>query len=711
MFKRIIFYLIFFSSLYGEDSPFTKGVTVDLREPEYSEGVLKTNKGGVVKGPDLRMQARNIIYTRKLIDGQPVMTIEAEGDLLVEFGEYLFVGERLEYDFQTHTGILYKGRSTADFWYFGGATIYLQEDGSYFVEEAFFTTSENYHQDWQIRAERAVLVQQRFLTAKNVQFRILNVPLFWLPSFRADLNSIFDSPIRYTIRWGGRKGTRIGLQYEFFSWRRFKAVVRLDYRTKRGLGFGLETYYQSEDHRESLETINYIAQASSLIHPDEKVRYRFQGVYSNLLLDDTVTVDLTWDKISDLDMPSDYDDRGLEIDYAYRTELDVRREAPDWIVNFATRVRVNDFQTIKQELPSLTAHWRPYNLGSSGIISDTQIQTSYLDFKYATHLEKVHDFNSSRIGLIHKYYRPYRFGGATLTPTAGLVAVNYGNSPSHHARWVALGLFDLNLNTRLHKYYGNYKHVLIPYANYNFYTYPTTNPHDHYIFDIDDGWYRLNRLRLGFQQNFYFKDEVGSIHRLFMADIWTNLFFKTETIPYFIYNIYGNFVANLSPRWRQMVQCAWDIHRNDLAYFNIRNDWTLSTHFAISLEYRHRYPFDWRKVDRDNFILESFHSPHRLLHSSLSDRRDTLLIHSFYRFDPNWALEFECRQGWNRKHEPSYTEFEIDLLGTLRSAWQVKVFYCHRVNTGENRFAINFSIGLNRPDRYPCEPIVPCLEY
>src|SRR5438105_3748933 len=84
---------------------FAKGITVDLREPEYCDGVLKTEKGGVVQGPDMRLQARKIVYTRKIVDGKPLLTVEAEEDLMVEFGKYLFVGSRLEYDFQNHQGI------------------------------------------------------------------------------------------------------------------------------------------------------------------------------------------------------------------------------------------------------------------------------------------------------------------------------------------------------------------------------------------------------------------------------------------------------------------------------------------------------------------------------------------------------------------------------------------------------------------------------
>ncbi len=702
----------FVSALSPKDaeSLFAKGIVADLREPEYSEGVLTTECGGVVTGPDIRIQAQKIVYTRKVVEGVPILTIEAEGDLMLEFGEYVFVGSRLEYDFQTKTGVVYDGRTSVPPWYFGGAAIYLLEDGNYYIQEGFITTSESRENDWQIETKEATLCNEQFLRARHVKFRFLGVPLFWLPSFSADLDSIFDSPIRYSLRWGGRQGTRFGMLYEIFSWRRLKTFMRLDYRINRGLGIGFETYVHSEDRKEQFETINYIAQDSSIVHPHERIRYRFQGIYNNLLCDDCLSLNLSWDKLSDEDMPTDYNDRGLELDTAGRTQLHVRYEDEAWVSNFLARVRINSFQTVLQELPTLETQWLPLNLGYTGIISDTKASTSYLDFKYANGLVDVHDYSSSRLELRQKFYRPFYFNYFTLTPQAGGLAIFYGNSPSGNERWAALGQFGANLTTRLHRYFGEcHKHVLAPYLNYTYYTFPTSSPDEHFIFDINDGWYRLNTMLIGLQQNFYHKNARGCVNRYLFADIFAYSFFDTKTVHAAVPKIYGKVIFHTLPILRHRIETAWDIQRNKLDHLNCAVGWTLSSDMAIALEYRHRDAYDWRKVDKFNFILDSFRPVHELIHSSLSDRRDTLLMHFFYRFLPNWAFQFESRQGWNRRFEPKYTEFELDVLTTLRSAWKLKLYYRHRVD--DDRFAINISVGLSRPDWVSCEEIIPCLEF
>ncbi len=167
-----------------------QGITVDLRNPEFSNNILRTEQGGVVTGPNVRIQARKIIYTRTIENELPVLMVEAEGDLILEFGEYMFVGDRLEYDFQEKTGILYNGRTGVGPWYFGGERIRLNSDGSYTIYDGFVTTSENYHIDWQISSTEATLVDHRYLSAKNVQFRFVSLPLLWIPSFKINLDSL-----------------------------------------------------------------------------------------------------------------------------------------------------------------------------------------------------------------------------------------------------------------------------------------------------------------------------------------------------------------------------------------------------------------------------------------------------------------------------------------------------------------------------------------
>ncbi|MBA3816217.1 MAG: LPS assembly protein LptD [Parachlamydiaceae bacterium] len=693
-----------------EEDLLAKSVTVDLRSPTYSEGVLITECGGVITGPDFRIQATKITYTKKNKKGESVYTIEAEDDLMMEFGEYFFIGKRLEYDFKTKIGVIYEGRTMAEPWYFGGEKIVLCADGSYILYNGFVTTSTNYCNEWEVTSEEASLCEGRYLSARNVQFRLFKVPILWLPKLQINLDDIYDAPVKYSVRLWGRQGPRVGITYQLFSWNRCKTFVRLDYRFNRGLGAGIETRYQSVDHKTNLHTINYVAMDSSLIHPNERIRYRFQGVFDTKLMNDTVSVDLSWDKLSDKSMATDYKDKGLELDTAGRTQLLIRRQEERWITNLFSRVRVNSFQSLKQELPTLENTWHPFELGQTGIISDTLFKASYLDFVYGSNLKHVHNFASSRFELSPKVYRHLNFGNLNITPEIGGVTIIYGNSPHNaDAKWLAIGKAGCEVNTHLTRVFRNYKHVITPYASYNYYTYPTVSPNDHYIFDIEDGWYRLNMMRFGLSQSVFGRASNGLVERKIFADIYGNAFFDTRTIHAVVPKVYADVVFKVHPCLKHTLETAWDFSRNQLDHYNIRTEWTINDDLALSAEYRHRDAYDWRKADHTNFILDSYRSISQLRHSLLSDRRDTFLLHLFCRLHPNWAIEFESRQGWNRMFEPKYTEFEIDLLATLRSSINLKLAYQHREN--DDRIAVYFNIGLKRPDAEKACNVIPYLDF
>jgi hypothetical protein len=729
-------------------SIFSQGIKVDLRNPSYSEGVLSTDCGGVITGPDIRIQAKHIIYAKK--KNENIFNVTAEEDILFELGEYIFAGDRLEYDFNTKTGVIYNGRTMVEPWFFGGEYVYLYADGNYQMVNAYITTSPGENHDWAIHVEEANLIDRHYLIANDVKFNIFGLPVFWLPSFKTDLDMIFNSPIRYSIKWGSRQGHRFGMIYEIFSWNQWRTFLRLDYRLKRGFGGGFETYYNSLDNKTNLETITYVARDSPIIHPKQRFRYRFQGIGNTLLMNDKISVHLSYDKISDIDMPTDYNDRGLALDTAGRTELLIRREEKNWISNMIIRKRINAFQTLKQELPTLETSWRPYVLPKTGIISDNVLKVAYLNFVYGNNQLYVHNYKSSRIEFSPNFYRNFRFNEVNITPEIGGIFIVYSNSwkdndkhiesscihqesknDKGYAKYLCLGKFSCNINLDFWRRYNHFKHVITPFVQYDYYTMPTVSPSSHFIFDIEDGWYRLDMMKFGMQQSIYQKQSNGLISRPLYTNVYANAFFDTHTFAETIPKVYADIVFNSFSCLRHSLYTCWNFNKNLLDYYNFRTEWTISADLAVAAEYRHRSAYDWRKADHTNFILDSFRSISELHRSQLSDRRDTLLFHIFYRFHPCWAFQFESRHGWNRekrfkrdllncteclkealknfKSDPNYNEFEIDLIGKLPSALNFKLSYQHRED--DDRLSVYMSIGMKRPElASPCN-IIPCLGF
>lgn len=693
----LVFLLVLFAKGFSQESSqedFPEDFTIDLRNPVYSEGVLTTEEGGIVTGPRLRIQARHIKYTKKKNDKEILFTLEAEGDLLIEFGDYIFVGERLYYDLKNHQGTLFQGKTAVLPWYFGGDEIELRSDGSYVVRNGFVTTSERDEPEWALSAKNIELSDQKYLTAQGIYLRFGDIPFLYVPSLHTNLNSIYDYPIRYRFRWGGKQGPRFGLTYEFLSWENLKLFLRFDYRITRGPGGGIEIRYSCEARKIQFQSINYVANDSSVFNLREKLRYRFEGFYEQYLNEDRTRIQLSWDKISDIDMPTSYVDKDFYYATTKPTEFEIRHQERDWISHFYVHVRVNNFQTIKQELPTFRLNVRPLSLGQTGIICEHTAEVSFLDFKYANNLPDVDDYHSARLEYRPFFYRPFTFGHVTFTPQLGGGLIFYGNSPNGESQWLSIATTGADLQTQLYRFYGPTKHIAIPYLSYRYCAAPTVKPNEHYIFDISDGLYRLNYFTFGCRNNLYQKRD-SSQKQLLFADFYAHAFLNTNTIHQTIPKAYARIIYFASSSIKHTFDSAWNIEHHQLDYFNYRLDLTLNADFAVSGEYRHRDAWDWRKVDQDNFFLDTYRSEEQLRHSPLSDRRDTLLFHCFYRFHPSWAIEFASRQGWNRKSQPNYTEYEINVMTTIQTAWNLTFSYQHTQN--DDRIAVFMNVGLRKP--------------
>lgn len=678
---------------------FEQGVTVDLKNPEFESGVLRTSEGGVVTGKDIRIQAEKITYTKQ---GEQTHTLLAEGNLRVDYGTYTLVGDSIAYDFVHGIGIIFNGRSGSPPWYFGGDEIYLYYNGELEVYNGYITTSESIHPAWEIKTKRIFLDQNHYVMARNIQFRFFNTSIFWLPSFRTNIDTIIDNPIRYRIRYSGKQGVRLGMTYQVINWDTFRANLRFDYRINRGPGFGVETYYLSPDCRQSFKTINYIANDPSIERPNSLTRYRMEGIYYYNIIDNHLTIRGSYDKLSDKYMARDYYDRGLDLKTAHRTYFNIRGQIDNLLVtNLATQLRVNDFQTVKQELPVLNTTLHPISIGNTRIIAEGFLKLGVLDFKYADDVTDIPDYNAVRVQLGSHYYRPIHSGPFTITPEAGHLMMYYTKSQNLGEQLLNVADLSTEIKTGLYRNYGCISHTFEPYSAYHFISSPISDPDQHDIFDISDGIWKLNLMKFGFRNLLYCNLPNCRFMPTLVADTYSYAFFDTptikRTIPRYYFDVSWHPYSNL----RHKLSSAWDAERGIIDHFNLRMEWTATPKLAIAAEYRHRSAWAWRKSDYSDFILDSFVNEQALRDSLLSDRRDTLLLHIFYRYNPSLAFQFRQRHGWGRRDnqpdtsEPNYTESEFDTLINLPGAWNMRFSYRNKEN--EHRVAVYFSLGIDKP--------------
>ncbi len=233
------------------------------------------------------------------------------------------------------------------------------------------------------------------------------------------------------------------------------------------------------------------------------------------------------------------------------------------------------------------------------------------------------------------------------------------------------------------------KHHIQPYIRYIQHTKPSVKPADHYIFDIQDGLYRTNIVRFGLRNFLYTKN--ARVLRKFSMDLYANAFIHNRGIHDRIPRLYYHLIWNHRPNISYILQTGWDISRHRFDHLNLRNEWTVNENLAFALEFRHRSAYSWRKVDKDNFMLDFEKDEKELRESAISDRRNTFLAHCFLRFTENNSLELRTRQGWKRRHQHRYSEYEVTFMTLLRETIACRFSYQFRED--DHRFSIGVTYG------------------
>jgi hypothetical protein len=652
---------------------------VQLKNPLFSGGTISSDEGGVISGPDIRIQAQHISYTHKTENGLQIKKVHAKGNLLLEYEGKIFVGEELDYDLGSKTGLMKKGRTSTDYWFIGGEEIELLPDGSFWVSQAYLTTVESQDPWWQIHSSKIDVNDESLLKAKGIKIRFFNIPIFWIPSFKFDLKLVREPPIRYKFVWDQILKQKISMRYELYSTETFSLFGRLDYRFKRGPGGAIETDYQSLDKVTHFQTKNYVAHDKTIADQHTNKRYRFQGLIDTSWRDEKTKLHLSYDKMHDDKMPQDFKDDDFEVNTQKRTILWVSHFTDNIASHFTLQPRINNFQSINQQLPLVSIGIRPFPLGTSGVICQNYFSAGYLNYIYAKGLaDELPTSRAGRFESRNTLYKRFDMGPVSLTPWAGFIGLFYTNTQKDHAAGQAVGSYGLRLSSSLYRHYPTLLHKMEPYLEVRGLTSPTTPSSHHYIFSIDDGLAKQNLIRPGLKQLFY--PTSSSLLPDTSVDLYTNIYLGSTAFHRGIPKLYVTCDCKY-PSWLISTDIVYNMQENLFDRTNFRSAWTLSEDAALTFEFRHRSKFDWRKSDYDNYILDIARPIDELLRSPLSDGRNTYLTKLQFRLSPLWTCYLESHIGTGRKNDPNYYAYEAKLSVLLTGRWQVEFGYKYSPST------------------------------
>lgn len=672
-------------SLFAGPS-FEEGLDIKLQDAVYGDGIISTESGGIIKAKNFFLQAKVLKYIRTEKNGVSIHKLTAQGQLFARYLGQCYLGDRAELDLAEGKLTIWNGCTQSGMWFAGGSCVEISTDGTIHFTDGYITTSENERNDWSVTADSASIAKDKQLSAENVSFKFVKTPLFWVPYFSSNLNQLEEGPFRYRARIGGGEGVRLGMSY-LFRTGPFKHRALLDYSFKNGWGTGLVSHYVNSEQQAKFDSLNYVAQGKH--HKWDPLRYRVQGHYTQFMNSSGVHFDGTYDKLSDRGMRRDFSDHALSDPRPGLTEAAFWKQDEDWLARLNGRVRINNFQTVKQELPLFTAGLRTQRLGVSPFLIENRFKTGYLSYVYAHGIPSVHNFASSRTELDQRLFTTVPCTPVVLTPSIGYRLIHYSSSPQHDARLQAIGDLGLEAKTRFVRAGSQ---IVEPYADLRCLTSPLVKPGRAYIFDIDDGWDRVNVVRYGVRSWWWIPSKAFDFQQKLFCDLYTRSFFQTRHLSRTPYKLWLDTTWDATPWLSWKFSPAWDFPHNRLDHFNITMRNTLSSNLALVIEWRQRSAYAWRKLDIDNYVVDAARSPHHLRHSQMSDARKTLISSLFWGITPACDFELSLYEGWRPVHPHRYHYYEVSLMTLLRGALRVKVTYQTRPG-GPTGFYISVALG------------------
>lgn len=657
----------FYSFCSNSPVPFThssEGYNFELILPQYTGEGMFTTTGGVVWSEGLRLQARSI---RQWSNPQGEMVLQASGDLMLFYNGYLLIGETLDYNLSKHEGVLYDGVLSSSGWYIGGSKVKLHADRAISLDKAWLSSDPQKDGGWKISASQVHISSKKHLKIKNISFRVLGIPLFYLPRMTTNQDRSARSAVEYAVVWKGQRKRKASVRYHFYKKADVNLWTRLDYHIGRGPGIGLDGRIGSG--KNLYELANFASRDGSLLKSEMTTRYRFKGHYRRRL-SSTAQFDLHYDRYSDYDVPSDYAFSEFDRRLAGKTRALIKQRKETFLHQLTYRVKINPFQTVKKELPSyyLTPH--PIHFSSHKLIPKwlhlhSHWRAEYLTYDFRTRTD-FSNYHSIRLLNHISGYTPFQLGPLCFNPCAGWKIVAYNQTPKKQSQLIFVPTATIHAQLSWLKP-AACSHSLTAYSSAEYVGKPQKSMDEHYIFDYRDIIAEQALAKLGLKQRWYKKGQEIALVDIRAVQMLTN-----STIGHSrgYGQVHGYYLIH--PRWRVISCLELERYICKLRNFSFRSENSWTRKFSSVVEYRTRSESAWRKANGEDYSLETIRDKDYLLSSAMSDKRSALLIQLNYRLTPNWVIRLDTAHGWSRKHQDPYQQYCLGLGTDLGGNWRLQ---------------------------------------
>ena len=444
----------------------------------------------------------------------------AEGNVALYQEGNVFTANKVVYNFLTKHGELDNGALKMPPWYAKAASMEKVNDKLFVLKNSYVTTCDLAHPHYRVEAKTIRIYPDNRIMAWNVHAYIGNVPVMYIPYYNQPLKDKLpqvDVVPGYDKDWGA---------YALTAWRYYfhpdsKGHVHLDYRTKRGLGTGVDYNYGMDKFGTGYARFYYIHDMNPNLNLNPGLdipadRWRMQ-IRHKWQVDENSVMTGEYHKLSDVNLIKDF---------FYKEEYEVDNQPPTYLsyvgakdnysFSILAQKKINDFFTVTERLPEAKMNIRKLKLlNNMNLYYESQSSVGDLNQSFAKDVPGAGlngDYDSVRADSKNELSYPTQvFGFLSINPFVGTRQTYYSKAANNDNN-VVRDFFNTGteLYARFYKVYDiqtdylgmdihDIRHLIIPSARYEYITTPDYSPKELFQFDDIDALKGENGIKFALE--------------------------------------------------------------------------------------------------------------------------------------------------------------------------------------------------------------------
>jgi lipopolysaccharide assembly outer membrane protein LptD (OstA) len=681
-------------------------------EYDFQTGLTTGTNGVLVKSSSAVLTAERVTVNHET--GEAI----ADGKVRIQYEDQIWVGEHIRYNFKTRLMEAEQFRTGKSPLFIEGQGLHAEVTNRvYAATNAFITTDDVSKPAIKVRAHYIKIIPGEKIEAHSATLYLAGVPVFYFPFYSRTLGPRANHFL-FLPGYRSQYGAFLLTSYTWFLSEQLDGTAHVDYRTRRGVGTGLDLnyhldrwgdgtikyYYAHDDDPQAgvnplapvlvpdnRQLLNFSYQANPATNLNVKARVRYQ---------------------SDSQLLRDFFEGEYRQNPQPSTFVELNKFWQNFSLDTYVQPRVDDFLETVERLPDVRLTGYRQEIGVTPLYYESESSAGYYRRLFAeTNGPTLPDFRAARADTFHQVVLPETlFGWLNVTPRVGGRFTYYSRAtgPGATTDEVYRSVFNTGaevsfkasrvwpaIQSRFFDADG-LRHIIEPSVNYVYVPSPayhgTNNlpqfdyelpslrllPIEYPDYNAIDSIDSQNVLRWGLRNKLQTK-RLGKVEDLLSWDLYTDWRLDPNKGQTTFADVYSDLVAH--PR-------SW-ISFESQTRFDIDNrDWRMAFN-SLTLK-----PNDVWSWNIGHFYLRDDLRP---VPTALGVGNNLILSTLYCRLNENWGLRathhFEARTG--RMEEQDYSVYR-----DLRS-WTAALTFRVRDNPGQSDdFTVAFSFSLKARPRY-----------